>query len=165
MSAEDAKFISELRAKLKGTTPGSIFDLVAKQRADIARLVAEGPRPVTFKRRRGGWAVVADDPSKPGRWRVTFLDEEVQPTGHIEAATFEAAIKEAIREGADPSTAESYKPASIFTPPAPTRDCTHSAPNAKAIRHEAVVEVRTVMRRDGEHTLYRCEDCGAEWDA
>lgn len=168
--SDDSKFWSDMRAKLKGVQPKApgelnIFEQVAKQREDIARIVAQGPRPVIFRLRRGGWAAVTTDASKPGRWRVTFLDKEAAPTGHIESATFEGAVKEAVREGADPGTVVSKPgaPHSIFSPSA--TECTPQAPNRGARYHAGTTELGTVQRRDGDHERYRCADCGAEWEA
>lgn len=53
-----------------------------------------------YPRKGGGHAVVGRDPSKPGRWRVTFIDADGEPVGHIEAADEAGAMREAHFAGA-----------------------------------------------------------------
>ena len=43
----------------------------------------------------GGRALISQDPSKPGRWRVTRFDKHGEPFGHTEAKDEAAAFKEA----------------------------------------------------------------------
>lgn len=68
--------------------------------ARINELAAEGERPLSFPRRNTGPVLVSPDPSKPGRWRATRFDADMQPTGHAEAATFREALDAARHAGA-----------------------------------------------------------------
>ena len=38
---------------------------------------------------------------KPGEWRITRFEGDGQPTGHIACATYERAVREARKLGAD----------------------------------------------------------------
>ncbi len=79
----------------------SVEEIIAEQdrkRAHIDAIKAGGPRPLQFAMRYGGKLMVSKDPSKPGQWRVTRFEDAdgtVEPTGHTDAKTFEAAIDEA----------------------------------------------------------------------
>lgn len=47
------------------------------------------------RRSGGGHLIVGRDVRRPGKWMVGFVDDKLEPTGHIEADTFADAIKEA----------------------------------------------------------------------
>lgn len=44
-------------------------------------------------------AAVTHDPSNPTAWRVTYFEEDVGPTGHVEAQDVRSAVKEMINAG------------------------------------------------------------------
>lgn len=97
--------------------PAALYAIVAKaqrERERVAELAAAGPRSLSFPMKRGGGtAVVSPDAAKPGRWRVTRLDFEGEPTGHVEAEDFRGALEEARQSGANllpESPAEAAEP-------------------------------------------------------
>ena len=74
---------------------------VAEQRRLHAALAAN-PRPCAF-RMRGGTAVIHANthPGHVGDWRVSYLTEDDEPSGHAEASDFAEALTIARRAGAD----------------------------------------------------------------
>ncbi len=81
----------------------SLEDIIAEVRAVDARieqLAAAGPRALAFPRHNAGPVTVSPDPSKPGRWRATRFDRDMDPVGHTEAADFRGALEAARHAGA-----------------------------------------------------------------
>jgi len=78
-----------------------IMQKVEESRALRAALAAS-PRPCAF-RTRGGTAVIHHNthPGHVGDWRVSFLTEESDPSGHADARDFADALEIAYRAGAD----------------------------------------------------------------
>lgn len=80
-----------------GVAPDAAFDVRAAYeqfQADIAAAIAGGPRPLEFvdgNLRK----LLTEDPREPGAWRITTLDADGTPLGHIEVASFDEGIREA----------------------------------------------------------------------
>lgn len=90
---------------------GALDGLLASVRENMARkaslsadLAAAG-RPVMFSTADGRRAMAGPDMSKPGGFRLTYLDADGQPSGHSEFATLGEAIRRALDEGMEPSVA------------------------------------------------------------
>ncbi len=80
----------------------SISELVRRVEVVAARieaLIAEGERPLSFRRHNQGPVVVTQDTAKPGGWRVTLLDFAMEPVGHVEAKDFRGPLKAAWHAG------------------------------------------------------------------
>lgn len=81
----------------------TLEDIIAhvdRQRGAETALVGAGERPCAFTR-RDGVAVVHRSTYGAFGWRVTLLDAGCEPSGHLDAATFAAAISRARDAGAD----------------------------------------------------------------
>jgi hypothetical protein len=76
---------------------------VAAREARIDALEAEERPSYRFRDRNpaSGPLFVSRDPAKPGRWRMTHFLADLQPRGHVEAATLREALREAASFGAD----------------------------------------------------------------
>lgn len=127
-----------------------LFKRAAAMRAAVDAVAAKGPTPSEWPMARGeGRALVTEDPSKPGKWRVTFVDGKGEPTGHIEAATHADALLEAHRAGADVGEARSSNPAPAprASPASDARQgsvITPQMPNGEPVRYD-VVEADTLI--------------------
>lgn len=69
------------------------------------RLVAAGERVLAFPTRWAwGWTTIVHRdtyPGRRGRWRVTSIGSDGEPTGHSCSTSFAEALKLAARDGAD----------------------------------------------------------------
>lgn len=66
----------------------------------VVRRLCAAPRPVAFKTSWGA-AVVHGDTRRPGQWRVTWLDKDGTPWGHIEPKSYRDCLLEAREHSAD----------------------------------------------------------------
>jgi hypothetical protein len=86
----------------------SLSELLAKTQADMAarkvqaESLAAAGSPVRMQHQSGRSALVSPDMSKPGQWRITYLDEN-GPSGHFEFPNAYEATYAALREGFAPS--------------------------------------------------------------
>jgi hypothetical protein len=62
-----------------------------KVRRARAKYIAEVTQSSTWKTDYG-FAVIARDPRKPDFWRLTYLQDDGVPTGHLEARSYEDAL-------------------------------------------------------------------------
>jgi hypothetical protein len=64
------------------------------------RYLSRDPRPIAFTA-RWGIAFIHRCLRFPGRWRCTWLDHDMQPTGHVDnGMSFPEALRRAHEEGA-----------------------------------------------------------------
>ena len=75
-------------------------DSLARKEATTAELAAAG-RPVQFSNGLVD-AVAGPDPSRPGKFRVSYIGQDGQPNGHAEFDTLQAAIRRALDDQLQP---------------------------------------------------------------
>jgi hypothetical protein len=76
---------------------------LATRAADVARISAESPVGVRMRRADGQMAAVGPDPTVPGKYRVTFIDQD-GPSGHSEYSTYQEALDRALQDGFTPAS-------------------------------------------------------------
>jgi N12 class adenine-specific DNA methylase len=115
--------VAEAAPDQEQTPTSELQDLRAKARESIARkeeiaktLSASG-KPVRLTSSTGQRAIAGPDMSKPGGFRLTYLDENGTPNGHSEFGSFDAAIRQALDEQFEPDTAPDQEPIKNETPP------------------------------------------------
>jgi len=102
----------------------AMASLLADARERIARketvsesLAASGD-PVLFRTSDGRRAMAGPDMSKPGGFRLTYVGDDGQPSGHSEFASMRDAIRRALDDGFDPVLGRTYnQPAYHGSPP------------------------------------------------
>lgn len=121
-----------LPVKLEGSAEAKARWQAYEGRKAQAAQLAEPGKPVRFKNAKGERALAGPDMSKPGGFRLTFIDQE-GPHGHTEHPTLVEAARDALKLGYKPDGMPAARNAAgEAVPPVPT-SATEAPPGRQAL--------------------------------